>query len=108
MCGAIGPLEHVAIVAPGVAEVTYRYKDDALEAYKKYNQRNLDGKLLWLLLNTHTIVCFVWLGMPMMCRLQSGGRTRGPLPMAGAGYPGRIADPYPPEPMYGAPSGGFY
>ena len=108
MCGAIGPLEHVAIVAPGVAEVTYRYKDDALEAYKKYNQRNLDGKLSWLLLNTYIIVYIVCLGMPMMCRLQSGGRTRGPLPMAGTGYPGRIADQYPPEPMYGAPSGGFY
>lgn len=32
------------MIAPGVAEVTYRYKDDALEAFKKYNQRNLDGQ----------------------------------------------------------------
>ena len=45
----MGPLENVAMIAPGVAEVTYRYKDDALEAFKKYNQRNLDGRLLCVL-----------------------------------------------------------
>ena len=70
MCGAVGPLEHADIVAPGVAEVTYRNKNNALEAYKRFNQKNLDGKLLWLLLNTYIIVC---VGMPMVCRLKSGG-----------------------------------
>ena len=44
LCTAIGPVDTVVMTAPGVAEVTYRYKDDALEAFKKYNQRNLDGK----------------------------------------------------------------
>ena len=44
LCSAVGPVETVNMIAPGVAEVTYRYKDDALEAFKKYNQRNLDGQ----------------------------------------------------------------
>ena len=73
MCKSIGPIEHADIVAPGVAEVTYRNKNHALEAYKRFNQKNLDGKLLWLLLNTYIIVYIVCLGMPMVCRLQSGG-----------------------------------
>ncbi len=45
LCNAIGPVDNVTMTAPGVTEVTFRYKDDALEAYKKYNQRNLDGML---------------------------------------------------------------
>ena len=31
--------------APGMAEVIFKFKDDALEAFKKFNQRNLDGHL---------------------------------------------------------------
>jgi len=38
--------------APGMAEVIFKFKDDALEAFKKFNQRNLDGQ-------------------PMMCKLQT-------------------------------------
>ena len=45
------------MVALGVAEVIFKYKDDALEAYKKYNQRNLDGQ-------------------PMICQLQPTSRAR--------------------------------
>ena len=51
--------------ALGVAEVVFRYKDDALEAFKKYNQRNLDGQ-------------------PMLCRIQPASRNR----MAAGGYGG--------------------
>lgn len=43
--------------AAGMAEVVFKYKDDALEAYKKYNQRNLDGQ-------------------PMMCRVHPTSRSR--------------------------------
>lgn len=43
--------------APGMVEVVFKYKDDALEAFKKYNQRNLDGQ-------------------PMVCKLQPASRTR--------------------------------
>ena len=45
------------MVNPGIAEVVFKFKDDALEAYKKYNQRNLDGQ-------------------PMMCRLQPTSRSK--------------------------------
>ena len=55
LCRAVGPLEAVQMVAPGVAEVVFKYKDDALEAYKKFNQRNLDGQ-------------------PMICQLQPTAR----------------------------------
>ena len=44
LCGAVGSLESVAMPAPGVAEVVFKYKNHALEAFKKYNQRNLDGQ----------------------------------------------------------------
>lgn len=47
------------MIAPGVAEVTYRYKDDALEAFKKYNQRNLDGRLLCVLVKWIAILSIV-------------------------------------------------
>lgn len=53
----MGPLETVQMVAPGVAEVVFKHKDDALEAYKRYNQRNLDGQ-------------------PMVCRLQPTSRIK--------------------------------
>ena len=54
------------MIAPGVADVVFKYKDDALEAFKKYNQRNLDGQ-------------------PMICRLQAASRAR----MGSSGYGGR-------------------
>ncbi len=43
--------------AAGMAEVVFKYKDDALEAFKKYNQRNLDGQ-------------------PMVCRVHPTSRSR--------------------------------
>ena len=62
----MGPLEAIHMIAPGVADVIFKYKDDALEAFKKYNQRNLDGQ-------------------PMICRLQAASRAR----MASSSYGGR-------------------
>ena len=55
----VGALDSVYMHAPGIAEVVFKYKDDALEAYKKYNQRNLDGQ-------------------PMHCKMQPASRTRIP------------------------------
>ena len=43
--------------AAGMAEVVFKYKDDALEAFKKYNQRNLDGQ-------------------PMVCRVHPTSRSQ--------------------------------
>ena len=57
LCGAVGPVEAILMPAPGMAEVIFKFKDDALEAFKKYNQRNLDGQ-------------------PMMCKLQTTSRSR--------------------------------
>ena len=42
VCGA---LKRARLVHPGVAEVVFVKKDDAITAYKKYNNRCLDGKL---------------------------------------------------------------
>ena len=61
----MGPLEAMQMIAPRVAEVVFKFKDDALEAYKKYNQRNLDGQ-------------------PMVCRLQPTSRTK----LTSGGYSG--------------------
>ena len=61
----VGSLDGVYMHAPGIAEVVFKYKDDALEAYKKYNQRNLDGQ-------------------PMHCKLQAAPRSR--ISGAGASY----------------------
>lgn len=41
MCGA---LKRARLVHPGVAEVVFVKKDDAITAYKKYNNRCLDGE----------------------------------------------------------------
>lgn len=41
MCGA---LKRARLVHPGVAEVVFVKKEDAITAYKKYNNRCLDGK----------------------------------------------------------------
>lgn len=44
VCGA---LKRARLVHPGVAEVVFVKKDDAITAYKKYNNRCLDGKWDW-------------------------------------------------------------
>ena len=61
----VGSLDGVYMHAPGIAEVVFKYKDDALEAFKKYNMRNLDGQ-------------------PMHCKLQPASRSR--LTGSGSGY----------------------
>ena len=43
--GAIGAVRKVKMVKQGTAEVTYVKKDNALEATKTYNERELDGKI---------------------------------------------------------------
>lgn len=67
LCGVVGFLDGVYMHAPGIAEVVFKYKDDALEAYKKYNQRNLDGQ-------------------PMHCKLQPASRSRMAAVPSGYGH----------------------
>lgn len=74
LCQAIGPLDVVRITGPGIAEVLFINKEDAMEAYKKYHHRNLDGQ-------------------PMICKLQMASATsqydnlRDPYPTSSSRYP---------------------
>lgn len=43
----------VRMTGPGIAEVIFINKEDAMEAYKKYHHRNLDG--MYMLLWDHVI-----------------------------------------------------
>lgn len=45
MCGA---LKRARLVRVGVAEVVFVRKEDAVSAYRKYNNRCLDGECPWL------------------------------------------------------------
>lgn len=75
LCQVVGPLEAVYMTAPGVAEVVFKYKDDALEAYRKYNQRNLDGQ-------------------PMICRVHPASRgSGGGRAASGSTYGSRFVKP---------------
>lgn len=44
MCGA---LKRARLVRVGVAEVVFVRKEDAVSAYRKYNNRCLDGECRW-------------------------------------------------------------
>lgn len=44
MCGA---LKRARLVKVGVAEVVFVRKEDAVSAYRKYNNRCLDGECQW-------------------------------------------------------------
>lgn len=44
MCGA---LKRARLVKVGVAEVVFVRKEDAVSAYRKYNNRCLDGEYFW-------------------------------------------------------------
>lgn len=44
MCGA---LKRARLVKVGVAEVVFVRKEDAVSAYRKYNNRCLDGECFW-------------------------------------------------------------
>ena len=81
LCSAVGPVENVQMPVLGEAEVTFRYKDDALEAYRKYNQRNLDGmrhlvckQKIWLL---HKIldICFYECPLALSSRTFFAGKV---------------------------------
>lgn len=52
MCGA---LKRARLVKVGVAEVVFVRKDDAISAYRKYNNRCLDGRNLFLSFCNHNV-----------------------------------------------------
>jgi len=39
----LGPVRRARLIGPGKAEVVYIRRDDAIRAYQKYNNRDLDG-----------------------------------------------------------------
>jgi len=59
------------MTGPGVAEVVFINKEDAMEAYKKYHHRNLDGKCI----PYGTIILHMCTGQPMICKLQMASAT---------------------------------
>lgn len=42
--GVVGVLKSCKIIQPGIAEVIYTIKEDAITAYARYHNRNLDGQ----------------------------------------------------------------
>ena len=45
--GAVGALKKARLMKPGIAEVVFVKKEEALMAIKKYHLRELDGNLLF-------------------------------------------------------------
>lgn len=63
VCGA---LKRARLVKVGVAEVVFVRKEDAVSAYRKYNNRCLDGECQW---EGHTHEMVVWAsGFCFTCR----------------------------------------
>ena len=59
------------MTGPGVAEVVFINKEDAMEAYKKYHHRNLDGECI----PYGTVILHMCTGQPMICKLQMASAT---------------------------------
>ena len=41
----VGAVRRARMVGPGTAEVVFVQREDAIHAYQKYNNRDLDGKV---------------------------------------------------------------
>ncbi|XP_049627592.1 polymerase delta-interacting protein 3 [Suncus etruscus] len=67
VCGA---LKRARLVHPGVAEVVFVRKDDAVTAYKKYNNRCLDGQPMKC--NLHLNGTVITSDQPILLRLSDG------------------------------------
>ncbi|KAM5288517.1 polymerase delta-interacting protein 3 isoform 2-T2 [Ctenodactylus gundi] len=67
VCGA---LKRARLVHPGVAEVVFVKKDDAVTAYKKYNNRCLDGQPMKC--NLHMNGNVITSDQPILLRLSDG------------------------------------
>lgn len=66
MCGA---LKRARLVRVGVAEVVFVRKEDAVSAYRKYNNRCLDGEFSW---QGHEINRAIWVSRALGCVLHTG------------------------------------
>ncbi|XP_045690901.1 polymerase delta-interacting protein 3 [Phyllostomus hastatus] len=71
VCGA---LKRARLVHPGVAEVVFVKKDDAITAYKKYNNRCLDGQPMKC--NLHMNGNVITSDQPILLRLSDGPSVR--------------------------------
>ncbi|KAF6121134.1 DNA polymerase delta interacting protein 3 [Phyllostomus discolor] len=71
VCGA---LKRARLVHPGVAEVVFVKKDDAVTAYKKYNNRCLDGQPMKC--NLHMNGNVITSDQPILLRLSDGPSVR--------------------------------
>ncbi|XP_053325045.1 polymerase delta-interacting protein 3 [Spea bombifrons] len=70
VCGA---LKRARLVSPGVAEVVFVRKDDAVGAYKKYNNRYLDGQPMKC--NLHLNGNIITSDQPILLRLSDTPAT---------------------------------
>lgn len=61
VCGA---LKRARLVRVGVAEVVFVRKEDAVSAYRKYNNRCLDGEFCW---QGHKINRALWVLRTGLC-----------------------------------------
>lgn len=66
MCGA---LKRARLVRVGVAEVVFVRKEDAVSAYRKYNNRCLDGECYW---QGHVLKKAFWLMRALVYVLHVG------------------------------------
>eukprot|EP00062_Callorhinchus_milii_P026644 gi/632989005/ref/XP_007883413.1/ PREDICTED: polymerase delta-interacting protein 3-like [Callorhinchus milii] len=73
VCGA---LKRARLVRPGVAEVVFVRKDDAITAYKKYNNRCLDGQPMKC--NLHMNGNVITSEQPILLRLSDAPVTKVP------------------------------
>lgn len=80
VCGA---LKRARLVRVGVAEVVFVRKEDAVSAYRKYNNRCLDGEFYQ---QGHIINRALWASRALGCVLHTGQRLRvlnGAVPLRG-------------------------
>ncbi|XP_043930502.1 polymerase delta-interacting protein 3 isoform X1 [Protopterus annectens] len=71
VCGA---LKRARLVKPGVAEVVFVRKEDAISAYKKYNNRCLDGQPMKC--NLHVNGTIITSDQPILLRLSDTPATK--------------------------------
>uniref|UniRef100_A0A8C8UR53 Polymerase delta-interacting protein 3 n=1 Tax=Peromyscus maniculatus bairdii TaxID=230844 RepID=A0A8C8UR53_PERMB len=88
VCGA---LKRARLVHPGVAEVVFVKKDDAITAYKKYNNRCLDGQPMKC--NLHMNGNVITSDQPILLRLSDSPSVKKESELPRRGTPASSSNP---------------
>ncbi|XP_005354506.1 polymerase delta-interacting protein 3 isoform X2 [Microtus ochrogaster] len=88
VCGA---LKRARLVHPGVAEVVFVKKDDAITAYKKYNNRCLDGQPMKC--NLHMNGNVITSDQPILLRLSDSPSVKKESELPRRGNPASSSNP---------------